>query len=175
MLNRLEILPNEILLNIFCYLSWDEILISLWSLNKRFNSLIYSIFSINKNGIIFNKSDFSYKTLSSILLPRIFNSSLSLNLNIKCIHFDESYLIPLDFICKYFFSTDDQQANRFPNLKSFHITRGIISQSLIQILSLLIRNQLDQLTLTFHEDIYEEVFDKRRGRILSYRGNQQII
>ncbi|CAF4710180.1 unnamed protein product, partial [Rotaria sp. Silwood2] len=74
MISKLEIFPNEILLNVFSYLSWDEILISLWSLNKRFNSLIYSIFSNNENGIIFNKPDLSYQTFSSILLPLIFNS-----------------------------------------------------------------------------------------------------
>ncbi|CAF4762701.1 unnamed protein product, partial [Rotaria sp. Silwood2] len=35
MISKLETLPNEILLNIFCYLSWDKMLISLWSLNRR--------------------------------------------------------------------------------------------------------------------------------------------
>ncbi|CAF5180531.1 unnamed protein product, partial [Rotaria sp. Silwood1] len=56
MTNKLEILPSEIFLNIFLYFSWDEVLISFWSLNKRINNLICSIFlSNNKNGIIFNK------------------------------------------------------------------------------------------------------------------------
>ncbi|CAF2791573.1 unnamed protein product [Rotaria sp. Silwood2] len=88
MISNLEMFPNEILLNVFCYLSWDEILIYLGSLNKRFNSLIYSIFSNNENRIIFNKPDLSYQTFSSILLPLILNSSSFLSSKIKYIHFD---------------------------------------------------------------------------------------
>ncbi|CAF4711296.1 unnamed protein product, partial [Rotaria sp. Silwood2] len=88
MISNLEMFPNEILLNVFCYLSWDKILISLGSLNKRFNSLIYSIFSNNENRIIFNKPDLSYQTFSSILLPLILNSSSFLSSKIKYIHFD---------------------------------------------------------------------------------------
>ena len=124
MISKLEIFPNEILLNVFCYLSWDEILISLWSLNKRFNSLIYSIFSNNKNGIIFNKPNLSYKIFSEILLPLIFNSSSSLSSNIKYIHFDGRKSIHFDFIYQCLFSCkNDQQKMSFPNLKSLYITR----------------------------------------------------
>ncbi|CAF4508032.1 unnamed protein product [Rotaria sp. Silwood2] len=88
MISNLEMFPNEILLNVFCYLSWDEILIYLGSLNKRFNSLIYSIFSNNENRIIFNKPDLSYQTFSSILLPLILNSSSFFSSKAKYIHFD---------------------------------------------------------------------------------------
>ncbi|CAF4007600.1 unnamed protein product [Rotaria sp. Silwood1] len=88
MTNKLEILPSEIFLNIFLYFSWDEVLISFWSLNKRINNLICSIFlSNNKNGIIFNKPGSSYKKFSKILLPLIFNA-LSLCSSIKYIHLD---------------------------------------------------------------------------------------
>ncbi|CAF4496148.1 unnamed protein product, partial [Rotaria sp. Silwood2] len=85
MRNKLEILPNELFLNLFSYFSWDEVLISFWSLNKRINNLICSIFEINKNGIIFNKPALSYKKFSKILLPLIFNS-LSLSSSIQYIH-----------------------------------------------------------------------------------------
>jgi hypothetical protein len=129
MISKLEIFPNEILLNVFCYLSWDDVLISLWSLNKRFNALIYSIFSNNKNGIIFNKPNLSYKTFSQILLPLLFNSSSSLSSNIKYIHFDGRKSIPFDFIYQYLFScNNDQQKLSFPNLKSLHITRCFLTQ-----------------------------------------------
>ena len=43
----------------------------------------------------------------------------------------------------------------FPNLKSLKITQCLLSQSLIQTLSLLIQNQLNQLTLTFDEEMIE--------------------
>ncbi|CAF4111169.1 unnamed protein product [Rotaria sp. Silwood2] len=155
MISKLEILPNEILLNIFCYLSWDEILISLWSLNERFNSLIYLIFSNNENGIIFNKSGLSYKIFSSILLPLIFNSSSSISSNIKYIHFDGNKSIPFDFIYQCIFSNNDQQKISFPNLKSLYITRCFLTQPIIQTLSVLIQYHLNQLTLTFHEDMFE--------------------
>ncbi|CAF0965456.1 unnamed protein product [Rotaria sordida] len=154
MTNKLEILPNEIFLNIFLYFSWDEILISFWSLNKRINSIICSIFEINKNGIIFNKPGLSYKKFSKILLPLIFNS-LSLCSSIKYIHIDGINSIGFNLIYQDIFSHNDKSIHRFPNLKSLYITRCLLSQSLIQTLSFLIQYQLNQLTLTFHEDIYE--------------------
>lgn len=123
MQSKLEILPDELFLNIFRYFSWDEMLISLWSLNKRINSLIYSIFSINKNGIIFNKSGLSYQKFSSILLPLILNSSPSLSANIKYIHFDGINSNSYDIIQQCLFSNNDKQKICFPNLKSLYITK----------------------------------------------------
>ncbi|CAF1298954.1 unnamed protein product, partial [Adineta steineri] len=157
MVNKLEILSNEIFLHIFSYLSWDDILISLWSMNERINSLICSIFSINKCGIIFNKPGLSYKKCSSILFPLIFNS-LSLCSNIKSMHFDGIYSIPFDFIYEKFFYHKDKPRICFPNLKSLYITKCLLSQPIIQILSTLIKYQLDELLLTFHEDT-NEIFD----------------
>lgn len=154
MVNKLEILPNEIFLHIFSYLSWDDILISLWSINERINSLICSIFSINKYGIIFNKPGLSYKKCSSILFPLIFNSS-SICSNIKFMHFDGIYSIPFDFIYEKIFYHNDKQRIGFPNLKSLYITKCLLSQPIFQILSTLIKYQLDELLLTFHEDINE--------------------
>ncbi|CAF1553588.1 unnamed protein product, partial [Rotaria sp. Silwood1] len=57
MISKLETLPYEILLDIFSYLSWDKILISLWSINRRINYVIYSVFSMKNSGIVFNQSD----------------------------------------------------------------------------------------------------------------------
>ncbi|CAF1084961.1 unnamed protein product [Rotaria sordida] len=87
MINKFETLPNEILLNIFCYLLWDKILISFWSLNTRINSLIYSIFPIDKYEISFNQLGLSYKKFSLIVLLLICNFS-SFSSLIKYIHFD---------------------------------------------------------------------------------------
>ncbi|CAF1469427.1 unnamed protein product [Rotaria sp. Silwood1] len=171
MRNKLEILPNELFLNIFSYFSWDEVLISFWSLNKRINNLILSIFEINKNGIIFNKPGLSYKKFSKILLPLIFNS-LSLSSSIKYIHFDGLNSIYLNLIYQDIFFHNDKSICCFPNLKSLYISRCLLSQSLIQTLSFLIQYQLNQLTLTFDEDIYETFGYRRKFfSILSNQGN----
>ncbi|CAF1209814.1 unnamed protein product [Rotaria magnacalcarata] len=154
MTNKLEILPNEIFLNIFLYFSWDEVLISFWSLNKRISNLICSIFEKNKNGIIFNKPGLSYKKNCKILLPLIFNS-LSLCSSIKYIHFDGINSICFNLIYQDIFSHNDKSILCFPNLKLLYITRCLLSQSLIQTLSFLIQYQLNELTLTFDEVFYE--------------------
>lgn len=157
MISKLEILPNEIILNVFFYLSWNELLMSLWSLNQRFNSLIYSTLSNNKYGVIFHESNISYKTFSSILLPLVFNSSPSIASNIKYMHFDGRISIPFDFIHQCFFCNNHQQEMCFPNLKTLYITRCFLTQPLIQTLSVLIKCQLNHLTLTFHEDMFQDV------------------
>ncbi|CAF3871410.1 unnamed protein product, partial [Rotaria sordida] len=48
MISKLETLPNEILILIFSNLSWFERIISLSSLNTRFNIIIGSIFCVLK-------------------------------------------------------------------------------------------------------------------------------
>ncbi|CAF5090567.1 unnamed protein product, partial [Rotaria sp. Silwood1] len=154
MASQLEILPNEIFLNVFCYLSWNEILISLWSLNKRIDSLICLIFSMKRNGIVPNNLSLSYKKISEILLPLILNSS-SLSSSIKSIYFNGINSISFDFIYQKIFYHSDKRKNSFLNLESLYITRCLLSQSLIETLSFFIQYHLYQLTLTFHEDIYE--------------------
>ncbi|CAF2149370.1 unnamed protein product [Rotaria magnacalcarata] len=124
---------------------------SLWSLNKRFNSPIYSIFS--KNGIIFNESNLSYETFSSILLSLIFNSSPSIASSIKYMHFDGRKSIPFDFVYQSICNNDEQMC--FSNLKSLYITRCFLTKPLIRTLSVLIQYQLNHLTLTFHEDMFK--------------------
>ena len=74
MINTLESLANEILLNILSYLTWFEMIESFWSINKRFNSLICSIFSINcgenKSGIIISETDLSLLYNEFILMEQ---------------------------------------------------------------------------------------------------------
>ncbi|CAF4806466.1 unnamed protein product [Rotaria sp. Silwood1] len=154
MISKFETIPNEILLNIFGYLSWDKILISFWSLNRRMNSLIYSIFSIDKYEISFNQLDLSYKKFSLYLLPLICNSSYLSSL-FKYIHFDGINSNSYNVIDEFLFYNNDKQNLCFSNLKSLKITRCLLSQSLIQTVSLLIRNHLDQLTLTIDEEMIE--------------------
>ncbi|CAF1389252.1 unnamed protein product [Rotaria sordida] len=155
MISKLETLPNEIFLIIFNYLSWDEILISLWSLNKRISSLICSIFSINKNGIIFNRPGLSYKKISKILLPLIFKSSLLCS-SIKYIHLNGSDSNSYDLIDQYFFNNNNtKESFRFPNLESLNIIQCLLSKSLIEKLSLLIQYQLNELKLTFDKVVFE--------------------
>ncbi|CAF2557937.1 unnamed protein product [Rotaria sp. Silwood2] len=174
MISKLETLPNEILLNIFCYLSWDKMLISLWSLNRRINLIIYSIFSIDKNGIILNQSGLSYKKFSLILFPLICNSSLSSF--IKYIHFDGTNSNSPDLIHECLFYNNDKQILCFPNLKSLKITQCLLSQSLIQTLSLLIQLKLDQLALTLDEDMVELIRNpKQRWRIIPHTSNSLLL
>ncbi|CAF1082255.1 unnamed protein product [Rotaria sordida] len=164
MISKLEIIPNEIFLNIFSYLSWDEILISLWSLNNRINSLICSIFSINnKNRFIFNKSTLSYEKFSTIILPLILNCSYLLS-PIKSIHFDEINSLFFDLFYENIYNDNSiKPIIYFPNLETVSINQCLLSQSLVQTICLFIQLKLDQLTLSFHEDIYQTFINERES------------
>ncbi|CAF1618712.1 unnamed protein product, partial [Rotaria magnacalcarata] len=167
MISKFETLPNEILYDIFGYLSWDKILTSFWLLNKRINVLIYAIFSMDKYEISFNQLDLSYRKISSILLPLICNS-LSLSSLIKNVHFDGRNSNCYSVIYEFLFYNSVKQSFRFPNLEALNITRCSLSQSLLQILSALVENQLNQLTLTFDEEILESIRkSEETGRIVS--------
>jgi hypothetical protein len=177
MISKLEIIPNEIFLNIFSYLSWDEILISLWPLNNRINSLICSIFSINnKNRFIFNKSTLSYEKFSTIILPLILNCSYLLS-PIKSIHFDEINSLFFDLFYENIYNDNNiKPIVYFPNLKSVSINQCLLSQSLVQTIYLFIQLKLDQLTLSFHEDIYQTFINERESpSIPSDKGNKLLI
>jgi len=71
MIKTLERLPNEILLMIFSNLSWVELLISLWPLNKRFDILIHSVLlnidNEYNNKFIINEASLSFNKISSLL------------------------------------------------------------------------------------------------------------
>ncbi|CAF3698932.1 unnamed protein product [Rotaria socialis] len=153
MKTKLEILPPEILSIIFSYLSWNEILESFWLLNTRFDSLICSLFSVNKTGIILNKPGVSYQKFSSTLFPLICNS-LSLCSAIKYIHFDGLNSISYDIIGQILFGKNNTKNINFPNLKSLNLTECSLSESLIETLSFLIQNQLNQLKLKFNEEAF---------------------
>lgn len=153
-MTKLEILPNEIFFNIFYYLSWDEILISLWSLNQRINSLICSIFSKNEKTITFNQPGLSYKKISKILLPLILKSSW-LRSSIKYIDLSGSNSNSYDIIGQYLVYNNDNEIFCFPNLKSLNITQCLLSESLIQTLSSLIQYQLNELKVTFDAYAFE--------------------
>ncbi|CAF1316118.1 unnamed protein product [Rotaria sordida] len=60
MLNRLENLANEILLMILNYIRWFEMVESFWSLNKRFNDIIYLKLSMTNNGIVISEKCLSF-------------------------------------------------------------------------------------------------------------------
>ncbi|CAF1569586.1 unnamed protein product [Rotaria magnacalcarata] len=173
MISKLETLPNEILLDIFCYLSWNKMLISLWSLNERINFLICLIFSKDKHGIIFNQTDLSYKIFSEILLPLICKSSL-LSSVVKYIHFDGINTNSYNLISQSFFSNNDNKTFYFPNLKSLKVTQCLLSQSLIKTLSLLIHYQLDQLTLSLDERMIKFIRDPDDPSIIAHNKKKLI-
>ncbi|CAF0999753.1 unnamed protein product [Rotaria sp. Silwood1] len=159
-ITNIETLPNEILLYIFSYLSWFDMLTSLWSLNIRFNSLVCSTLSINDNlltlGLSYNKC--------STLLPLIFKSS-SLCSSIQHVHCDKKNSMTCDLIYQWLFN--DKKIFHFPNLKSLILIACIGCQKSIepvfQCLFHLIENQLDELALTFNGTIFRDCINKREN------------
>lgn len=163
MVTTMEFLPNECFLHIFSYLSWFDMLISFWSLNTRFNSLIYSILSINDNrlnsGLVFT-CGLSYNKYSTILFPLITNSSFLCS-SIRRIHFDGRNSSAYDLCYEWLFI--DENILRFPNLKSLILTRCGSMKSIFQSLPYLIEHQLDELTLTFDEQLFQQIYYVNRG------------
>ena len=163
MLTKIESLPNEILLHIISCLSWFDMLISFWSLNNRLNSLVCSILSINDNrlnsGLLFTRG-LSYEKYSRILFPLISNSS-SLSSSIRRIHFDGTNANAYD-LC-YHLLFNDENILHFPNLKSLILTRCGSMKSIFQGLPYLIEHQLDELTLTFDDQLFRQTFYVERG------------
>ncbi len=163
MLTMMESLPNEILLQIFSYLQWFDMLISFWSLNNRLNSLVCSILSINDNrlnsGLIFTRG-LSYNKYSATLFPLISNSSF-LSSSIRRIHFDGRNSSVYDLFYEWLFN--DENIFRFPNLKSLILTRCGSIKSIFQGLPYLIEHQLDELTLTFDDQLFRQVFYVKKG------------
>ncbi|CAF3719484.1 unnamed protein product [Rotaria sp. Silwood1] len=130
---------------------------------------------MKRNGIILNNLSLSYKKFSEILLSLILNSS-SLSSSIKYIYFNGINSVSFDFIYQKIFYHSDKRKNPFLNLDSLYITRCLLSQSFIETLSFLIQYHLHQLTLTFHEDIYETwYYDPELMPTVSDQGNQQIF
>ncbi|CAF4919673.1 unnamed protein product, partial [Rotaria sp. Silwood1] len=154
----MEILPNEILLDIFSYLEWFDTLTCFWSLNMRFNSLVCLVLSTNDNLLnpgLFIEQGLSYNKFSSILFPLILNSS-SLCSSIQRIYFDGTNSITCDLIYELLFN--DKKILRFPNLKSLVLTRCGSIEAIVENLSYLIEHQLDELTLTFDEHVFNRFY-----------------
>ncbi|CAF4408349.1 unnamed protein product, partial [Rotaria sp. Silwood2] len=156
MITTLETIPNEILLMIFSHLSWFELVMSLSSLNKRFDRLICSILSKidnkSNNGLVIINPGLSYNKCNSILLPLISNPLLPFASCIRRIHFDGTICNAADLSYKWLFD-NDKKILHFPNLKSLILTRCLLVEPLIKSLPILIKYQLDELKLTFDKDI----------------------
>ncbi|CAF3657061.1 unnamed protein product [Rotaria socialis] len=152
MITKIEVLSNEIFLQIFSHLSWLQMLMSLWSLNSRINSLVCSTLSINdyslNTGLLITLG-LSYNKFCSTLFPLILNSS-SLSSSIKRIYVDETNSIASDLIYEWLFN--DQKILRFPNLKSLILIQCQITEPVVQSLSYLIKHQLNELTFTIDKE-----------------------
>jgi hypothetical protein len=127
MITKLEVLSNEIFILIFCHLSWFERIISLSSLNTRFNSLIGFTFSINQNCIVFSQPGLSYKKCCSILFPFISISSFASF--IRLMNFDGTNSNICDLNYQLFFDKNSKEMFRYPNMKSLILTQYLLSES----------------------------------------------
>ncbi|CAF1152880.1 unnamed protein product [Rotaria sp. Silwood1] len=154
MINTLENLANEILFNILSNLAWFEMIESFCGINKRFNSLICSVFSMNNDGnqsrIIITGTDLSLNKYQSIFCS--LNSSSTLSASIKRLHIDGARSIFFDIISEWIFQ---ENLIRFINLKSLILTRCYLSETLINNLSLLVQYQMDELILKIDKDSSE--------------------
>ncbi|CAF0860823.1 unnamed protein product [Rotaria sp. Silwood1] len=186
MITTLETIPNEILLMIFSHLSWFELLMSLSSLNKRFDRLICSILSKidnkSNNGLVIINPGLSYNKYNSILLPLISNPLLPFASCIQRLHFDGTICNDSDLSYKWLFD-NDKKILHFPNLKSLILTRCLLVEPLIKSLPIFIKYQLDELRLTFDRDIITllrypnglSAMDLRTGQYITTDNLQLIV
>ena len=152
---NLETLPNEVLLYIFSHLSWFDMLISLWSLNIRFNSLVCSTLSINDNQLTLGLSYHKCSALFQLILKSSFLRS-----SIQQVHCDEENSMTSDNI--YQWLLNDKKILYFPNLKSLSLIRCQgFTEPAFQCLFHLIENQLDEFALTFGEAIFRSRLNTR--------------
>ena len=161
MINRMETLPNEILLRILSHLSWFDVLTSFWSLNIRFNSLICSTLSLNHNRLnnAFFTNGLPYHKYRSILYSLI-SQSPSLCSSIRNIHFDGSNSTSYDLCYQWLFNNEN--ILRFPNLKSLAFTRCGSIKSVVHSLLYLVEHQLDELTLAFDRYVFNQFYHMER-------------
>jgi hypothetical protein len=165
MITSIETLPNEILLHVFSYLEWFDLLTSLWSLNIRFNSLICSI----NRGLI--TQNLSYNKCSRLFSSILDSSSLSSS--IHHIHFDGANSNAYEFYFEWLFN--DRNILCFRNLKSLILTKCESVKTVVQNLSYLIKHQLDELTLTFDKHVFHQIFNaKDYPKMVSDIGNQLL-
>jgi len=156
MISRFEHLPNELIFLIFSNISWSDILLSFWSLNKRFDELICSFLSkVNDKenpGFVFIEAGLSFEKCQKILFPLIFQSS-SLLSSIHRLHFDGTNSNSFDLINELLFDNNERKSFHFSNLKSLILTRCLLSKSLINTLLFLIKYQLNELTLILDKEV----------------------
>ncbi|UJR35474.1 hypothetical protein I4U23_028230 [Adineta vaga] len=153
MKSRFEHLPNELIFLIFSNISWSNILICFWSLNKRIDQLISSFLSSRKNGLVFIEPSLSLEKRQTKLFPLISQSSLLLS-SIRRIHFDGTNSNSFDLINEWLFD-NEKKSSRFSNLQSLILTRCLLNKSLFDTLPLLIKYQLDELTLLLDKNMIE--------------------
>ena len=71
---RLDSLPTEIILIIFSYAAWHELLTSWWSVNDRLDAMICSMFFTDHMPITLNERGLSFQKCTTTLLPTIHQS-----------------------------------------------------------------------------------------------------
>jgi hypothetical protein len=162
MINKLENLPNEIFLMIFSHMTSFEIIESFCSLNKRLNNIIYLKFLINKNELVVNKRCLSFNKCHSIITSKINDLSFIFNC-IQSIHIDGINVNCCDIISEWIFHS---KIVRFINLKKVILRKCYLTENLIENLSILIEYQLNELVLTFDNDVFQSYQCHRLSRII---------
>jgi len=162
MINKLENVPNEIFLMIFSHMTLFEIIESFCSLNKRLNNVISLNILMNKNGIVINKRCLSFNKCHSIITSKINDLSFILNC-IRSIYIDGIYVNCCDIISEWIFHS---KILRFINLKKVILRKCYLTENLIENLSLLIEYQLNELVLTFDNDVFQSYQCQRLSRII---------
>jgi len=165
MINKLENVPNEIFLMIFSHMTLFEIIESFCSLNKRLNNIIYLNILMNKNGIVINKRCLSFNKCHSIITSKINDLSFIFNC-IRSIYIDGIYVNCCDIISEWIFHS---KILRFINLKKVILRKCYLTENLIENLSLLIEYQLNELVLTFDNDVFQSYQCQKLSRIICHK------
>lgn len=152
-MNALENLPNEILLLVLSYFSWDELLASWWRLNRRLESLVCLMFFNGATWLMFNRPGLSYRQLTEVFLPATPRSTSALCSSIRCVHLDESNSLSVHLLHLWLCPADNSTSElRFSSLTSIHLTRFTFSEASINSLSRLVRDQLTDLRIDVDGD-----------------------
>ena len=90
------------------------------------------------------------------------------------LHFDETNSNASDIIDEWLFDYE-KQIFRFPNLKLLIVTRCLFVKSLMKILPLLIKYQLNELILTFDEDMIESLENSNELLSNNFRISNKVL
>ncbi len=165
MMNKLENLPNEILLIIFSHITWFEMSQTFWWLNQRLNDLIYLKSSMNNNGIILSERCLTFSRSHSMMTSNISHLSTLLSC-IESIDINGTYCNCSDVISQWIFHS---KAIRFVNLKKVILRKCYLTEELIVNLSFLIEHQLNELALTIDKDVFESLNSQRLSRTIPFK------